>query len=165
MMRICIRTLAVLSFSLPTLAQGADAQSTREFDPETDLISLHYNHAPDKDDGQSAAADRTVHGMLFGADWNKRHVVAVSCTYGKNKRRSNPRFEVVLIAAWNHCGGWIAAPSESANSVSTRFATLPVKEQTGEQQARGCAAPGVRLLMNQFREEIAASLGRLPEVG
>ena len=81
---------------------------TRNFNPETDLISLHYDHAPDKDDGQSAAADRTILESLFGRAWIKQHVVAVSGAYGKNAGSFNFKSDVVMDIAWNNCGGWLS---------------------------------------------------------
>ena len=52
-------------------------ERTIKFNPEKDLLSLHYDHAPDKDDGHSAAADRTILESLHTRDWVKTHVVAV----------------------------------------------------------------------------------------
>ena len=48
------------------------------FNPNKDLLSLHYDHAPDKDDGHSTAADRTILQSMFGKKWIKQHVIAVS---------------------------------------------------------------------------------------
>ena len=83
-------------------------KNTQQFNPETDLISLHYDHAPDKDDGQSAAADRTILETMFGIDWIKMHVVAVSGAYGKNAADFNINSNAVMDTAWNDCGGWLA---------------------------------------------------------
>ena len=61
-MRTTLATYLLLSamclalLGSPAVADGKKAA----FNSKTDLISLHYDHAPDKDDGQSAAADRTV---------------------------------------------------------------------------------------------------------
>jgi len=74
-----------------------------------DLISLHYDHADDKDDGQSAAADRTLLQVLYGMDWISKHVIPVSGAYGKNAELFNPESDVVMGAAWNDLGGWLAA--------------------------------------------------------
>ncbi len=81
----------------------------RTFDPDKDLLSLHYDHAPDKDDGQSAAADRTLLQFYFGVEWISRHVIPVSGTYGENAETFNPASDSVMDAAWNNCGGWLAA--------------------------------------------------------
>ena len=79
-----------------------------EFAAETDLLSLHYDHAPDRDDGQSAAADRTILESIFGAEWITKHVVAVSGAYGKNARHFNVKSDAVMNAVWTDCGGWLA---------------------------------------------------------
>lgn len=83
--------------------------AVRTFDPARDLISLHYDHADDKDDGQSAAADRTLLQTLYGMDWISKHVTPVSGAYGENAEIFNPESDVVMDAAWNDCGGWLAA--------------------------------------------------------
>ena len=88
------------------VAQSPGGGKGRTFDPEKDLISLHYDHAPDKDDGHSAAADRSVLESLFGVGWIGRHVVAVSGAYGKNKRGFNPKSDTVMDVAWKDCG-WL----------------------------------------------------------
>lgn len=80
---------------------------TFKFRAAADLLSLHYDHAPDKDDGHSAAADRTLLQTLFGIDWIKAHVVAVSGAYGKNAGVFNPKSDNVMNAVWNQCGGWL----------------------------------------------------------
>ncbi len=77
-----------------------------------DLLSLHYDHAPDKDDGHSAAADRTLLQSLFGVDWIRAHVVPVSGAYGVNQDDFNPDSDAVMDAAWNDCGGWLAAHAD-----------------------------------------------------
>ena len=55
-------TPTVLAFWVSSIVvaslQGSDSPSGPKFNRKTDLISLHYDHAPDKDDGHSAAADR-----------------------------------------------------------------------------------------------------------
>ena len=79
------------------------------FESVKDLISLHYDHAPDKDDGQSAASDRTILESLYGVEWIRSHVIPVSGTYGENKKTFNPESDAVMDAAWNDCGGWLSA--------------------------------------------------------
>lgn len=103
----CMTTL--LATAACALAQPHDAERGRAFDPEKDLLSLHYDHAPDKDDGQSAAADRTILQSAFGKDWIKEHVVAVSGAYGENADRFNPKSDRVMDVTWNGLGGWLAA--------------------------------------------------------
>jgi len=85
------------------------ASNAQQFRPDQGLLSLHYDHAPDKDDGQSAAADRTLLESMFGADWIPAHVVPVSGAYGKNRRDFNPDSDAVMVAVWNDRGGWLAA--------------------------------------------------------
>ena len=110
-MRTTVVALVLLSVmclvSLASLAVADEKKSA--FNSKTDAISLHYDHAPDKDDGQSAAADRTVLESMFGKQWLKKHVIAVSGAYGTNKPRFNPKSDAVMRAAWDDCGGWIAA--------------------------------------------------------
>ena len=88
------------------------------FSPARDLLSLHYDHAPDKDDGQSAAADRTILQSLHGVDWIKAHVVAVSGAYGKNAGEFDAGSDPVMNAVWNDCGGWLAAHTGRDNVVT-----------------------------------------------
>lgn len=106
-----LRSLAVW-IALTSAACRSSASSDRvavSFDPETDLLSLHYDHAPDKDDGQSAAADRTVLVTLFGRDWFAQHVVGVSGAYGINAAEFNDSSDAVMEAAFGDVGGWLDA--------------------------------------------------------
>jgi len=103
------RCLAVSIVGLVFSASPALAEKQHpEFDTEKDLISLHYDHAPDKDDGQSAAADRTVLQTMFGVDWINKHAVAVSGAYGKNAKSFNPKSDAVMDVCFGECGGWLA---------------------------------------------------------
>ena len=90
-----------------------------KFNTNKDLLSLHYDHAPDKDDGHSAAADRTILESLFGADWIKSHVVAVSGTYGKNAKNFNTKSDAVMDVVWNDRGAWLAAHTNRKAAVAT----------------------------------------------
>ena len=102
--------LTIVSVSwllLCSLAHAADGSSSRKFSPQTDLLSLHYDHAPDKDDGHSAAADLTILRSLYGTNWIPLHVVAVSGAYGKNADRFDPDSDRVMDVTWNDCGGWL----------------------------------------------------------
>jgi hypothetical protein len=87
--------------------QAFEKTGVKKFAPERDLLSLHYDHAPDKDDGQSAAADRTILESVFGTDWIKMHVVALSGAYGKNAKWFNAKSDIVMDAVWNDCGDWL----------------------------------------------------------
>jgi hypothetical protein len=93
----------------------------RKFDFEKDLISLHYDHAPDKDDGHSAAADRTILESMFGAEWLSNHAVAVSGTYGLNKNTFNTASDAVMDATWSERGGWIPADRDWSAAVELVF--------------------------------------------
>lgn len=101
------------------LSTLAPAGAARPFDRERDLISLHYDHAPDRDDGHSAAADRTVLESLFGRAWIARHCVAVSGAYGLNKNTFNPKSDAVMDVAFAGCGGWISAHRDWKGAVDT----------------------------------------------
>jgi hypothetical protein len=107
--------ISVILISGVVSAIGDDGQ--RKFDFEKDLISLHYDHAPDKDDGHSAAADRTILESMFGADWLSNHAVAVSGTYGLNKNKFNTESDAVMDATWSERGGWIPADRDWSAAV------------------------------------------------
>jgi hypothetical protein len=97
-------------FSLVACDRGNEIeQGPSSFDSEKDLISLHYDFAPDPDDGHSAAADRTILDSLFGKTWISEHAVAVSGAYGINAWGFIPESDAVMDAAWNDCGGWMDA--------------------------------------------------------
>ena len=98
-------------------ATDLPADATVQFDPKTDLISLHYDHAPDKDDGHSAAADRSLLQALFGPQWLPEHVVAVSGAYGLNAETFNGDSDAVRDAAWNDAGGWLAALDDREKAI------------------------------------------------
>ena len=102
---ICI---VVLIVCMCAAVHASEEAGMKKFAPKKDLLSLHYDHAPDKDDGQSAAADRTILESIFDVDWIKTHVVAVSGAYGKNAKKFNVKSDVVMDAAWKDCGGWLA---------------------------------------------------------
>jgi hypothetical protein len=106
-----VALLAVAAIASPAAEPGT-------FDPAKDLISLHYDHAPDKDDGQSAAADRTILQTLHGLDWVKKHTVAVSGAYGRNADRFKRKSDAVMAVCWNDAGGWIAAHKRRKQAVA-----------------------------------------------
>ena len=91
---------------------------SKKFTSGVDLISLHYDHAPDKDDGHSAAADRTILQTMFGIQWIRKHVVAVSGAYGINADEFNLLSNHVMDAAWSDCGGWLDAHTNSDGVVN-----------------------------------------------
>ena len=100
------------------VAAWAEEPRQAKLDPQRDLISLHYDHAPDRDDGQSAAADRTVLETLFDRQWMKRHAVAVSGAYGRNRKHFRPASDAVMDAAFDDVGGWIAAHEQWPSAVA-----------------------------------------------
>jgi len=107
------------------LAPAAHAEESEPgFDPEKDLLALHYDHAPDKDDGHSAAADRTILESMFGKDWIKDHVMAVSGVHGKNAKAFKPKSNKVMDVTWNDSIGWVAAHGrheEAAEEILKRW--------------------------------------------
>lgn len=72
------------------------------FNPELDFISLHYDHASDRDDGQSAVADRTILQSLFGKDWMRLHTIPVSGTCGIQCNTFVNKSKYVMNAVWGH---------------------------------------------------------------
>lgn len=104
-----------------TAGRTAAAEASMGFDPKTDLISLHYDHAPDRDDGHSAAADRTMLESLYGGPWVIEHTVAVSGAYGKNQPKFNSKSDAVMDAAWGDRGGWIAADKDRDAAVKALY--------------------------------------------
>jgi hypothetical protein len=116
-----MKTLIFAFFTAIAVAGAAAAEGpdkSRTFDPARDLLSLHYDHAPDMDDGHSAAADRTILESLHGRDWIKEHVVAVSGAYGKNAKTFNTESDAVMNAAWNDCGGWLTGHTKREQVVT-----------------------------------------------
>jgi len=114
----------LIMFCLFAFSHAAIAEE-RAFDPERDLISLHYDHAPDKDDGHSAAADRTVLETIYGKQWLPEHVLPVSGAYGKNKHRFNEKSDAVMEATWAERGGWLSAHEDwdgTVDAVAQRWA-------------------------------------------
>lgn len=124
-------TMTGLMVCVLSVAANAQDSETRAFDTERDLLSLHYDHAPDKDDGQSAAADRTVLQTLFGVDWIRAHVTAVSGAYGENAGQFNAKSDAVMDAAWADCGGWLAAHTARAEVVDALTARWTRTLQAG----------------------------------
>lgn len=103
--------------ALPSLVTPLPERAAT-FDATTDLISLHYDHAPDRDDGHSAAADRTLLEVLYGACWLKRHVIAVSGAHGWLGFTFQTDSDAVMEAAWGDRGGWLDAHRDRARAVT-----------------------------------------------
>ncbi|MBI1337653.1 MAG: hypothetical protein GC164_11900 [Phycisphaera sp.] len=115
--------IVILALLLTTPLRGEEGgKPSRAFNPETDIISLHYDHAPDRDDGHSAAADRTILESLYGHEWFTTHCLAVSGAYGKNKDRFVKESDRVMDAVFGN-KNWFAAHEEWDN-VTTGLATL-----------------------------------------
>lgn len=109
-------SLLACGLALPAVA----SETARPFQPKIDLLSLHYDHAPDKDDGLSAAADRTLLQSLFGEAWLAGHTVAVSGAYGNNAERFDPESDAVMDAVWtDEAGGWLSAHDDRDGTVTT----------------------------------------------
>jgi hypothetical protein len=89
--------------------------------PNTDLISLHYDHAPDRDDEHSAVADRMILQEKFGTDWLNDHTIAVSGAYGVNGDQFQAESDAVMDAVWNDCCGWIAAHGQWDSAVDKLY--------------------------------------------
>lgn len=119
MTRSLAALISIILASGVIFAKSDDGGS--KFDHEKDLISLHYDHAPDKDDGHSTAADRTILESMFGAEWLSNHAVAVSGTYGLNKNKFNTESDAVMDATWNERGGWIPADRDWSAAVEIVF--------------------------------------------
>ena len=92
-----------------------------DFNPQTDLLSLHYDHAPDRDDGHSAVADRVILQEKFGVDWIMEHVLPVSGAYGENANQFQPESDAVMNAVWNDTGGWVAADENWEKAVEELY--------------------------------------------
>ncbi|NBD15594.1 MAG: hypothetical protein GVY04_05430 [Cyanobacteria bacterium] len=96
------------------------------FNPETDLISLHYDHAPDKDDGHA-----TVAGKVLADTYGFDHVV-VGGAHGKNGNRYNPASESVMDATWG-VDGWINAHDDRQAAIQELGQTWLATIQNGGQ--------------------------------
>lgn len=90
----------------PTASAAADLGS---FDPSMDLLSLHYDHAPDRDDGHAAVAGRQV-TTFYGIE---PHVV--SGAYGTNRDGYQQEAEAVMRAAWG--SSWVDAHGDWSSAV------------------------------------------------
>ena len=73
-----------------------------KFDVNKDFLSLHYDHAPDKDDGHA-----TVAGKMLVDYFGIQNYIAVGGACGKNCSGYNPDSEAVMDATWGD--GWYNA--------------------------------------------------------
>ncbi|NJK62893.1 MAG: hypothetical protein HC921_09650 [Synechococcaceae cyanobacterium SM2_3_1] len=101
---------------LPT--PTAPPTPTAGFQPGIDLISLHYDHAPDRDDGHSAAADRTILQTEFSCDFIRDYTTPVAGAYGENANTYRPDSEAVMATVFNPCGGFINAHRDWPGAVA-----------------------------------------------
>jgi hypothetical protein len=88
-----------------------------------DLISLHYDHMPDPDDGHATVAARTVTGY-FGIT---PHVVAGTHSFPVNRKNAFPGpFQeaamAVMSATW--AGGWLNAHNYNNNNDAPNAQTV-----------------------------------------
>jgi hypothetical protein len=98
----------------PFAATDGDNNMTEtavKFDADNDLISLHYDHAPDKDDGHSAAADRSMLETIYSADWLAEHTLRVSGAYGTNRKTFNKKSDKVMDTVFGE-KNWVAADDD-----------------------------------------------------
>ncbi len=83
-----------------------------DFEPDQDLVSLHFDHAPGGEDAQGAAAAREL-----VTRYNLRSVV-VNGTYGTNKDRYDAASEEAMNGIWGE-DGWINAHDNREGAVKT----------------------------------------------
>ena len=94
----------------------SSAPSHAMYVQDRDLISLHYDHAPDRDDGHATVAALEVVTALG----IQPHVV--SGAYGNNRALYQPPAEQVMRAAWG--SAWLDAHGSyqaSVNATSSRW--------------------------------------------
>ena len=101
---------AVSSVPSTTNSQSVSTGNT-EYNRNTDLIALHFDHAPDRDDGHAAVAGLMVTERLG------LNVHVVAGTYGLfNRDRYVPASEALMSTVWG--SNWLNAHSNFAGSVS-----------------------------------------------
>lgn len=120
-MKLQIAAALIVLAGLGVAVSWGQAESEKaKFDPKKDLISLHYDHAPDKDDGHSAAADRSMLQTMFGPAWMSEHAIGVSGAYGLNKKKFNSKSDAVMDAVFG-AGQWIAADADWDKAVASVY--------------------------------------------
>ena len=89
----------------PTIQNGS-------FDRNRDLVALHFDHAPDRDDGHAAVAALMVRDRLG------LNVQVVAGAYGvHNRDRYVPESEQVMAAVWG--SEWLNAHSNRAGAINS----------------------------------------------
>ena len=81
-----------------------------QYNQSTDLISLHYDHAPDRDDGHATVAGRAV------TDFFGIIPLVVGGAYGVNASSYNSDSEAVMDATWGNA--WIDAHNSRDSALS-----------------------------------------------
>ncbi|MFK7788579.1 MAG: hypothetical protein AB8C95_03655 [Phycisphaeraceae bacterium] len=109
MRRFSVLYVSIVWLLIAVAFPGLAEEKGSGFDKEKDLLSLHYDHAKDRDDGHSAAADRSILETMFGKKWIKEHVMAISGVHGKNGPTFVKESDKVMDAVWNDSIGWLTA--------------------------------------------------------
>lgn len=73
------------------------------FNQKNDLLSLHYDHAPDRDDGHA-----TVAGKVLVESFGIENYLVVGGTYGKNGDSYRSDSELIMDSTWGS-NNWINA--------------------------------------------------------
>lgn len=90
--------------STPSIGNGS-------FNPDRDLVTLHFDHAPDRDDGHAAVAGLMVTNAL------QLNVQVVAGTHGVYSRdRYDVASESVMSSVWG--SAWLNAHSNRAGAVA-----------------------------------------------
>lgn len=100
--------LSTMAPSVPARLGRADQQLgcmghwPAALNASSDLISLHYDCAPDPDDMESAVADRILLEGVLGTAWVRAHVLAVVGTFGaRSPAYRGAPCERVVRAVWD----------------------------------------------------------------
>ncbi|MEM7338632.1 MAG: hypothetical protein AAF467_08295 [Actinomycetota bacterium] len=97
-------TTTTTAASAPSGSCAANTSGTAN--RSKDLISLHYDHAPDRDDGHATVAGREVASAVGFTPW------VIGGAYGAdNARTYNSASERVMDATWG-ANGWVNAHAD-----------------------------------------------------
>jgi hypothetical protein len=102
----------------PVTSNMPDVAVSRPYDSDRDLISLHYDHAPDRDDGHATVAGKVVTDSLGITPW------VVGGAYGRNKASYQVDSEAVMDITWgsnwtNAHADWDEAVQATADTWQT----------------------------------------------
>lgn len=138
------------------------------FHPGVDVISLHYDCAPDPDDFESAVADRSILELRHGAAWLREHALAVGGTFGAANARlfQQAACERVLGAVWGTAGGFLraGASAELGDDAAAETARLRAEagDAVGARWARAVSAGGAVYVKEGGQSDFTAlALARL----